>query len=63
MGAIIVKIIGLIIIALGVIGIYDARLLSQKFFSDSDKNNSTKTLRVVGFIISLIGAIIVYFVK
>ena len=63
MGALIIKIIGLIIVALGVIGIYDARDLSQKFFSSSDKNSSTKTLRIIGFIIAIIGAVIFYLVK
>ena len=63
MGALIIKIIGLIIVALGVIAIYDARDLSQRFFSNSDKNNSAKTLRIFGFIIAIIGAVIVYLVK
>lgn len=63
MGAIIVKIIGLIIIAIGVIWIYDARILSKKFFSSSDKNTSTKVLKILGFIIAIIGAIIVYMIK
>ncbi len=63
MGVLIVKIIGLIIVALGVIGIYDARDLSQKFFSNSDKNTSAKYLRAFGFIVAVIGAIIVYFAK
>ena len=63
MGVLIIKIIGLIIVALGVIGIYDARDLSQKFFSNSDKNNSAKILRIFGFIIAIIGAVIVYLAK
>lgn len=63
MGALIIRIIGFIIVALGVIAIYDARDLSQKFFSDSDKNTSAKTLRILGFIIAIIGAIIVYLAK
>ena len=63
MGVLIIKIIGLIIVALGVIGIYDARDLSQIFFSNSDKNNSAKILRIFGFIIAIIGAVIVYLAK
>ena len=63
MGVLIIKIIGLIIVALGVIGVYDARDLSQKFFSNSDKNTSAKTLRIFGFIIAIIGAVIVYLAK
>ena len=60
MGALIVKIIGLIIMAIGVIGIYDARIFAKKFFSSSDKNTSTNILRIVGFIIAIIGTVIIY---
>lgn len=60
MGILIIKIIGLIIITLGVIAICDARDLSKKFFSNSDKNSSAKLLRIFGFIIAIIGAFIVY---
>lgn len=63
MGTLIIKIIGLLIIVLGVIAIYDARDLSQKFFSNSDKNSSAIFLRVVGFIVVIIGALIVYLSK
>lgn len=63
MGTLIVKIIGLIIVAIGVISICDARDLSKKFFSDSDKNSSTMILRIAGFIIAIIGAFIVYLIK
>lgn len=62
MGTLIVKIIGLIVIAIGVIGIFDARILSKKFFSSSDKNTSTKVLRIAGFIIAVLGAMIIYIV-
>lgn len=60
MGVLIVKIIGLIIVAIGVISICDARDLSKKFFSDSDKNSSAMILRISGFIIAIIGGIAVY---
>lgn len=63
MVTIIVKIIGLIIVAIGVISICDARDLSKKFFSDSDKNSSAMILRITGFVIAIIGAFIVYLIK
>ena len=63
MWILIIKIIGLIIIALGVIAICDARILSKKFFSNSDKNSSAKLLRVLGFLVAIIGTFIVYFAK
>lgn len=56
---IVIKIIGLIIIALGVIMIYDARKLSKKWFSFGDRNDSTRTLKIVGFIIAIIGGLVI----
>lgn len=55
---VVIKIIGLVIIALGVVMIYDARKLSQKWFSFGDRNDSTKVLKFVGFIITIIGGLI-----
>ena len=63
MGALIIKIIGLIIIAIGVISICDARDLSKKFFSNSDKNTSARVLRIAGFLISIIGITIIYLTR
>lgn len=63
MGILVIKIICLILISIGVIGICDARDLSKKFFSDTDKNSSCKFLRIIGFIIAIIGLLIVYFIK
>ena len=60
MGALIVKIIALIIVSIGVISICDARDLSKRFFSDSDKNSSAMILRVSGFIIAIMGGIAIY---
>ena len=55
---VIVKIIGFVIIALGVVLIYDARSISKKRFSFGDKNTGVKLLKITGFGISLIGTII-----
>lgn len=60
MGVLIIKIIALIIVAIGVMSICDARDLSKKFFSDSDKNSSAMILRISGFVISIMGGIAVY---
>lgn len=57
---IILEIVGLIIIAIGVIGIYDARSLSKKFFSYSDKNTSVRILRASGFFITILGTALLY---
>lgn len=53
--------IGLILVAIGVILIYDARLLTNKLFSFQDINESTATLKLFGLIITILGFGIVYF--
>lgn len=62
MGKIIIKIIGCIIAALGVIMIFDARLLTKKFFGFGDQNQASLGFKILGFVISIAGALIVYFV-
>lgn len=56
---IIIQIISLIVVAIGVVMIYDARKLSKKWFSFGDRNSSVKILKIVGFILAVIGALIV----
>lgn len=56
---IIVKIFALIIIALGVIMIYDARKITKNRFSFGDRNSVVKTLKIMGFIIAIIGSLII----
>lgn len=56
---IIIRTISLIIVALGVIMIYDARKLSKKWFSFGEQNSSTKAIKILGFIISIIGSLII----
>ena len=60
MGKIILEIIILMIIAIGIIGIFDARNISKRYFSNSDRNSSVRLLRICGFILSLIGVFIIY---
>ena len=55
----VIKIIALIIVAIGVIMIYDARKISKKWFSFGDQNDSTKILKIVGFIIAIIGGLVI----
>ena len=52
-------IIGLILIAIGVISVYDARKLSAKWFSFFDKNSGAKWFKFGGFLISIIGVLII----
>ena len=61
MGQIILKIIGLLIVVLGIIMIFDARYLTKRFFGFGDQNQATLGLKIVGFIIAIVGGLIVYF--
>lgn len=55
-------IIGLIIMAISVTVIYDARIIAKKIFSSNETNETTKVLKVVSFVTFLIGAGILYFI-
>ena len=55
---VIFNLLAMIIILLGTLSIFDARKLSKKFFSFQDQNSSTAVLKIIGYIISIIGLII-----
>ena len=57
---IIVKLIAVIIVLLGVILIYDSRILTKKFFGFGDQNEGTAGLKILGFVVSIIGGLILY---
>lgn len=57
---IIIKIISLLIVLVGVILIYDARMITKKFFGFGDQNEGTSGLKILGFILAIIGGIILY---
>ncbi len=55
--------IGVLIVLLGIIMIYDARILTKKFFGFGDQNEATSGLKILGFIVAIVGGLIIYFVK
>ena len=55
----IINCIGFIVLAVGVTCIYDARRITKKFFSTNDANEATRTVKIVGFVVSIIGGIVV----
>ena len=55
--------IGVLIVLLGIIMIYDARILTKKFFGFGDQNDASSGLKILGFIIAIVGVLIIYFVK
>lgn len=53
--------IGVVIIMIGIIMIYDARKQVKKWFSFHDQNEGSKWFKIGGFALSIIGILIVYF--
>ena len=60
---IILKLVGLLFLLVGVVMVYDARILTKNFFSFGDQNEASAGLKILGFIVCIIGAMIVYFNK
>lgn len=63
MGKLILLFIGLLIAILGTIMIFDARLLTQKFFGFGDQNEATAGFKILGFFVAIIGGLIVFFCR
>ena len=63
MAKIIFIIIELIILEISVIMIYDARLITKKYFSFGDKNEATTGLKMLGTIVCVMGGVLVMFIK
>lgn len=61
MGQIVLMIVSLMLIVLGVVCIFDARVITKKIFSFGDQNEGSMGLKILGFILSVIGAFIFYF--
>lgn len=61
MEKVILIIIGLIIATIGVICIFDARVITKKMFSFGDQNEGSTGLKILGFLVSITGALIIYF--
>lgn len=58
---IVLKVIGLALMMNGIIMVYDARILTQKWFGFGDQNDASLGFKLLGYIICIGGAIIVYF--
>ena len=58
---IIFKLIGALISLAGVILVYDARLITKKMFNYGDQNEATSGFKILGAILCMIGALIIYF--
>ncbi len=58
---VVMMLISAIMILIGVILIYDARLITKKFFGFGDQNEGSSGLKILGFLIVIIGGLILYF--
>ena len=61
MGKIIVVTIGILLVLIGVIMIYDARKITKKFFGFGDQNEGALGMKMTGFCITMVGAFILLF--
>ena len=57
----IIKIIALLIVTLGVIMVYDARTITRRIFGFGDQNQGALGLKILGFILAIIGALVIFF--
>ena len=53
--------LGMVIATVGVILIYDARIITKNFFGFGDQNEASSGLKMLGFLILMIGGLILYF--
>lgn len=60
---VIIKLITVLMILAGVILIYDARIITKKFFGFGDQNEATSGLKILGFFVVIIGGLLFYFNK
>ena len=51
-----------LLLLLGVILVYDARSISKKEFGFGDQNEASKGLKILGTVLSIIGAVSIYFI-
>lgn len=58
---IIIKLIAVLMVLVGVIMIYDARILTKKFFGFGDQNEASNGLKILGFILAILGGLILFF--
>lgn len=56
-----ISFIALIIAAVGVVMVYNARIITKRLFGFGDQNQAAWGLKILGFIVAIIGALIIYF--
>lgn len=62
MFSVIIKLIAIIIILVGVTLIFDARIITKNFFGFGDQNEASSGLKILGFLIAIVGGLTMYFI-
>lgn len=60
-GKIILMLVGLLLAMIGVIMVYDARILTKRFFGFGDQNEAAWGFKMLGFIVAIIGGLMIFF--
>ena len=58
---VVIDLVAVLLILAGVILVYDARMITNKIFSFGDQNEASGGLKILGWIISIIGILIIFF--
>ena len=58
---VIMRLVAVLLLLGGVVLIYDARIITKRFFGFRDQNEATSGLKILGFIIVIFGGLILYF--
>ena len=61
MWQVILLVVGGVMATIGTVMIYDARILTKRFFSFGDQNDASLGLKILGFLIAIGGALLVFF--
>ena len=54
-------IVGAIFVLIGIVLVYDARPITKKFFSFGDQKDGALGLKMIGFIFTVIGGVLLLF--
>ena len=61
MGEVIFLVLGIVLSTAGAICVYDARDIATRLFGFGDKNEATAGLKILGFIMAMVGVLVIYF--
>ena len=56
-----INLIALIMCLAGVVMVYDARIITKRLFGFGDQNQAAWGMKILGFIIAMIGCLLIYF--